>query len=83
MEIYFDKNGNVLPLGRPYINQEETNRVWAIYNPHDGPFYGLYTKNQHNNFCTKDYFWPKNTLRKPDYFINNLPPPIPNYRKLV
>jgi len=80
MEIYTDKNGKILRFGRPYINQEETNRIWAIYNPNEGPFYGLYTKDPEYLMCGPSYYWPRNINRKPDFFLNQQNSPKYTYK---
>lgn len=82
MELYFDKKGNIIRFGRPYINQEETNRIWAIYNPNEGPHYGLYDRDPELLSCNlKQYYWPKNTNRKPEFFLSNDPGPRYNFKK--
>ena len=48
MEMDFDKNMNIVRSFRPYINYENTNRSFIIYNPEGGPNYGLYTNNYYS-----------------------------------
>jgi hypothetical protein len=63
MQMYFDKNGQILRINRPYINHEETGQVFAIYNPEGGPHYGLYDVNPYPYCQVGNYFWP-NTVNR-------------------
>ncbi len=64
MEFYFDQNGKILQLGRPYINEEEFGRSIAIYNPEGGPHYGLYSNLYYPNCASKGYYWPKRSMNE-------------------
>jgi hypothetical protein len=65
MEIQVDKNGNIIRSGRPSIAQEDTGRVWAIYNPETGPYYGLYDQNFYPRCAKGQFYWPSTTFRRP------------------
>uniref|UniRef100_A0A6C0JS68 Uncharacterized protein n=1 Tax=viral metagenome TaxID=1070528 RepID=A0A6C0JS68_9ZZZZ len=55
MEFEFDKNFKIVRKLRPYINMEETNKNIVIFNPENGPDYGLYS-NKYFNSCSDPFF---------------------------
>ncbi len=56
MELQFGSRG-ILKCYRPYIDQEESGRKFAIYQPEQGgPNYGLYTQYVYD-YCPKNYYF--------------------------
>jgi len=50
MEMLFDRNYKLLKINRPYINMEETNYSFIIYQ-NEGPYYGLYDNKRGGSLC--------------------------------